>query len=246
MLQFVVISPSPIVTDCWKESGLLPLPPAPQVFIDIDQIPSESSFLKAEQTHVTQPFLIGEVLQALYHLCGPPLDSLQEIPVFFCTREPRTGHSTPGEAWPGQNRGGGSPPLTYGHNLINEPQDAIGLLDHQDTLLAHGQLVYQDHQVLSAELLSSRSFPSLYWYIQLFLPRCITTLALVKRHLVPPCPTLQPVQVKFTSPLHGLPFWLATIENHHLPPHCTHIHCLVSVNIQQALMNVSSCNFFWV
>jgi hypothetical protein len=32
-------------------------------------------------------------------------------------------------------------------------------------------------------------------------------------------------------------------EMHHPPPHCAHIHCLVSVNFQQASLNVSSCNF---
>ena len=30
----------------------------------------------------------------------------------------------------------------------------------------------------------------------------------------------------------------------HLVPHCAHIHCLVSINIQQASMNVSECHFF--
>lgn len=31
---------------------------------------------------------------------------------------------------------------------------------------------------------------------------------------------------------------------HHPPPHCAHIHCLVSVKLQQRLMNVSGCHFF--
>jgi len=31
---------------------------------------------------------------------------------------------------------------------------------------------------------------------------------------------------------------------HHTPPHCAHIHCLVSISIQQALMNASECIFF--
>jgi len=32
----------------------------------------------------------------------------------------------------------------------------------------------------------------------------------------------------------------------HPPPHCAHIHCLVSINIQQASMNVSGCHFFCI
>ena len=57
--------------------------PTLKILININQILSESSFLKAEQTRVSQPFIIGEMLQAPYHLCGPLLDSFQEIHVFF-------------------------------------------------------------------------------------------------------------------------------------------------------------------
>ena len=37
---------------------------------------------------------------------------------------------------------------------------------------------------------------------------------------------------------------VATAEMHHPSPHCAHIHCLVSRNIQQVLRNVNVCNFF--
>jgi len=33
-------------------------------------------------------------------------------------------------------------------------------------------------------------------------------------------------------------------EMHHPSSHCAPSHCLVSINIQQALMNFSGCNFF--
>jgi len=61
-------------------------------YLNINQITSQSSFLQAEQTQITQPFLIQEMLQALYHHHrGPPLDSLQEIPVFFVLGSPEPG-----------------------------------------------------------------------------------------------------------------------------------------------------------
>ena len=53
------------------------------IHTSIDKIPPQSPLPWTEQSQVSQPFLIREVLQALYHLCGPPLDSFQEIPVFF-------------------------------------------------------------------------------------------------------------------------------------------------------------------
>jgi len=68
MIQIVAISPYPVPTDCWKKSGFIPLPPALKILININWIPSQSSFLKAEQTQVAQPFLTGEMLQAFYHL----------------------------------------------------------------------------------------------------------------------------------------------------------------------------------
>ena len=88
VVQFMAISPCPVPTDCWREVGHVSLTPMLKIFININQIPSESSFLKAEQTQFAQLFLIREMLQALYHLCGPLLDSLQEIPVFFVPGSP--------------------------------------------------------------------------------------------------------------------------------------------------------------
>ena len=32
----------------------------------------------------------------------------------------------------------------------------------------------------------------------------------------------------------------------HVPPHCAHIYCLVSINIQQVSTNVSGSNFFHI
>ena len=37
---------------------------------------------------------------------------------------------------------------------------------------------------------------------------------------------------------------LASAETHHLPPHCSHIQCLVFIDVQQVLMNVSGYHIF--
>jgi len=39
---------------------------------------------------------------------------------------------------------------------------------------------------------------------------------------------------------------VASAETCHPPPHSANVHCLVSINVQQALMNVMGCNFFHV
>ena len=41
------------------------------------------------------------------------------------------------------------------------------------------------------------------------------------------------------DPLSLLPLLKCTI-----PPHCADIHCLISINVQHALMNVSGCHHF--
>ena len=37
---------------------------------------------------------------------------------------------------------------------------------------------------------------------------------------------------------------VTTAETHHTPPHCAHPHCLVSINVQQASVNVSGWHSF--
>ena len=37
---------------------------------------------------------------------------------------------------------------------------------------------------------------------------------------------------------------VTSAEMHHTGPHCAHIHCLDSINIQQAKMNVKRCHIF--
>ena len=37
---------------------------------------------------------------------------------------------------------------------------------------------------------------------------------------------------------------VTTAETHHPWPHCAHINCLVSINVQKESMNVSKCYFF--
>jgi len=37
---------------------------------------------------------------------------------------------------------------------------------------------------------------------------------------------------------------VATAEMHHPPLYCAHIHCLVSINVQQVWLNVNECCFF--
>jgi len=76
------------------------------------------------------------------------------------------------------------------------PQDIIGL-GHKDTLLAHDQtVIHQDPQVLLCRTPLQQVIPSLALMHVVILPSCKnSTLAIIKPHHVPPCPTLQSVQI---------------------------------------------------
>ncbi|PKU46071.1 gamma-aminobutyric acid receptor subunit alpha-4 isoform x1 [Limosa lapponica baueri] len=50
----------------------------------------DPSHLLAKQSQLSQPFLVGEMLQSLHHLCGPLLDSsLQYVHVSLVLRSPK-------------------------------------------------------------------------------------------------------------------------------------------------------------
>ena len=92
-------------------------------------------------------------------------------------------------------------PRPAGHTLLNAPQDPIGLLGNQGTLLAHGLIVaHQDTQVPRhrAALQQLRPEPVLVHGV---VPPQVQdpTLALAELHQVPLCPTLQPVQVSLNG-----------------------------------------------
>jgi len=63
-------------------------------------IRSSLRLLQAEQSQLPQPFIMGEMLQSLNHLCGPLLDSLQHVHVCLVLRNPEL--DTELQAWPHQ------------------------------------------------------------------------------------------------------------------------------------------------
>ena len=77
VFQFVPIASGPLTEPHCKEPGSVLFAPYFQVFIYMNMIPPTPSLLQAEQSQLSQPFLIGELLQSLNHACGSLWDSLQ-------------------------------------------------------------------------------------------------------------------------------------------------------------------------
>ncbi|NXG92460.1 QSPP protein, partial [Stercorarius parasiticus] len=78
LFQFEAVTPCPVITLPDKEP--LPLSPAGplQVLEGHYKVSLEPSLLQAEQPQLSQPVLIGEVLQPFDHLRGSPLDPFQQ------------------------------------------------------------------------------------------------------------------------------------------------------------------------
>lgn len=93
VFQFEPSTSGSVAGHHWPEPGFILCAPSLQVFIYIDEIPPEPSLLKAEHSHLPQPFPVGEMLQFPRHLSGPLLDSA--VALYLCyTGEPTTGCST--------------------------------------------------------------------------------------------------------------------------------------------------------
>ncbi|KAK4814185.1 hypothetical protein QYF61_011908 [Mycteria americana] len=150
--------------------------------------------LKAEQPQFPQPPLIRLVLQTLHQLRCPSLDRLQHPNVSLVLRVPK-----PNTVFERDDHY----PSPAGHTIFDTSQDAIGLLGHLGTLLAHTQLaVDQQPQVLFCLAAFQPLFPkpvALHGVIvaQVQDP----ALGLVEPHTVGLSPSIQPVHI----PLQSLP-----------------------------------------
>lgn len=76
MFQFVPSAPCRVAGHHRGEPGSILLTPSLQIYGDIGEVPSQMSFLKAQQAQISQPFLIREKFQSLNHLCKTLLEAL--------------------------------------------------------------------------------------------------------------------------------------------------------------------------
>ncbi|KAK4814505.1 hypothetical protein QYF61_021568 [Mycteria americana] len=135
----------------------------PMAFVESDEVSPQPPFLQAEQPQVPQLLPISLVLQTLPQLRCPSLDTLQPLNVSLGVGGPKL--NTGLEVRPHQCRVQGHDhcPSPAGHTIPDTSQDAIGLLGHLGTLLAHIQPAVNQHspRSFSARQLSSHSAPSL-------------------------------------------------------------------------------------
>ncbi|KAK4816662.1 hypothetical protein QYF61_019898, partial [Mycteria americana] len=142
LAQLEAISSCPIICYLGEETN-------PQVVVESNKVSPQPPFLQAKQPQLPQPLLIRLVLQTLHQLRCPSLDTLQHLNVSLVVGDPTL--NTAFEVWPHQCRVQGHDhfPSPAGHTISDTSQDAIGLVGHLGTLLAHIQPAVDQHpQVL--------------------------------------------------------------------------------------------------
>ncbi|RMC17423.1 hypothetical protein DUI87_06004 [Hirundo rustica rustica] len=108
-----------------------------QEVVESDEVTSESPFLQDKQPQLPQLSLTGYVFQAPHQTCYPPLNAFKCLNVLPKLRGPEL--DTALKVWPHQCRvqGKNDLPAPAGHTIPDTSQNAIGLLGHLGTLLAH-------------------------------------------------------------------------------------------------------------
>lgn len=84
----MAFAPHPVARQHRKESGTIFMTLTPEIFTCINELPSQSSLLQTKQAQLPQGLLRRQMLQTLPHLCGLPLDPLQQLLVFLVLRSP--------------------------------------------------------------------------------------------------------------------------------------------------------------
>ncbi|KAK4819534.1 hypothetical protein QYF61_006027 [Mycteria americana] len=142
-------------------------------------------------------------LSTLHQLRCPSLDTLQHLNVPLVVRGPKL--NTVFEVRPHQCRVQGHDhfPSPAGHTIFDTSQDAVDLLGHLGTLLAHIQPAVNQHpQVLLCWAAFQPLFPKPVALHGVAVAQVQDpALSLVEPHTIGPSPSIQPVQV----PLQSLP-----------------------------------------
>lgn len=77
VFQFMPIASSPVTGHQWKEPGSLFLVSSLQIFLTLIRLPSEHCLFQAEESQLSKPFLIKEILWCLICPSEHLLDSLR-------------------------------------------------------------------------------------------------------------------------------------------------------------------------
>ncbi|KAK4832178.1 hypothetical protein QYF61_020958 [Mycteria americana] len=203
LAQLEVVSSCPMACYLGEETDPHLATTSFQGVVESNKVSPQPPFLQAKQPQFPRPLLRRLLLQTLHQLRCPSLDTLQHLHVSLVVGGPEL--NTAFKVQPHQCRIQGDDhfPSPAGHTIPDTSQDAIGLLGHLGTLLAHIQPAVDQH---SQVLLCWAAFQPLSPKPVALHGAAVTqvqdlALSLVEPHTTGLSPSIQPVQV----PLQSLP-----------------------------------------
>ncbi|KAK4828479.1 LOW QUALITY PROTEIN: hypothetical protein QYF61_026704 [Mycteria americana] len=197
LAQLEAISSCPITCYLGEQTDTHLTTTSFQVAVESNKVSPQPPFLQAKQPQFPQLLLIRLTL----HQLRCPLHVLQHLNVSLVVGGPKL--NTVFEVRPHQCcvQGHDHFPTPAGHTIPDTSQDAIGLLGHLGTLLAHIQPAIDQHsQVLFHEAAFQPLFPkpvALHGVVVAQVQDL--ALSLVKPHTIGLGPSIQPVQVPLQS-----------------------------------------------
>jgi len=145
LTQLGAIASCPIASYLEEEINTCLTTTSFQAVVESNKVPPQPRLLQTEQPQFPQPLLIRLVLQTPHQPRCPSLDTLQNLNVLLVVRGPKL--NTALQVQPHQCRVQGHDHLLTpaGHTTPDTTQDAVGLLGHLGTLLAHVQPAVDQH-----------------------------------------------------------------------------------------------------
>ncbi|KAK4822675.1 hypothetical protein QYF61_019042 [Mycteria americana] len=203
LFQFKAITPCPIATCPCKKSLSSFLVGPLQAVEGCYKVSPEPSLLQAKQPQLSQPVFIGVVLQPSDHLCGPPLDSLQQVHVLLMLGTPEPNAVLQVGSHESRVEGENHLPRPAGHASFDAAQDTVGLLGCKHTLPGHVELLINQHPWVLLLRAALNPFSAQPVFVLWIAPTHVQDLALgfVELHELHTGPPLKPVKV----PLDGIP-----------------------------------------
>lgn len=140
--------------------------------------------LRTKESHLFQPFLIGEVFLSPHHPCQPVLGLFLEVHISLVHGETRTGHGIP-DMFP-----------QYWQRCFVQPRTRMADLDVRVIAGLWATCRPRMPVSLSAELFLIQWTSSMYWCMGSFLPSLQDfAFPLDEPHEVPLCPVLLPAKI---------------------------------------------------
>ena len=198
MMQLEDIASRPIASYLGEEINIHFTTTSIQIIVESNKVPSQPPLLQTKQPQLPQSFLIRLVLSTSHQPRCPSLDTLQQLDVLLVVRDPKLNIVL--EVRPQQCRvkGHDHVPTPDGHTIVDTSQDAVGLLGHLGTLLAHVQpAVDQYPQVLFHQASFQQLLPKPVVLHEIVVAKKVLDPAfgLVEPHTVGLGPSIQSVQI---------------------------------------------------